>query len=260
MRTNTLGQICDKHVEACRSLIHRPEGKNWVLPLDVIMPSLPHLRVVEGYVFEAVYTDNDFGCMCDYSIPYIRPKDRRPLNEFQWERWSDNIPDGYFSPLERMVGDGSPESAWEAVLLEDLYRRLPMFQHACYSIIDYITDLDEYPDLAGIKKYVDSETGLPLDVKEVPVEDLPRDNWKTPIYGYESYEQIREAQKYLNEPSILPEVIQIGNHTFTVKYYYWSEWSGLNEIIKEVSIGKDSITLKESSGKNLVEYHCGIWF
>ena len=140
MRTNTLGQICEKHVEACRSLIHWPEGKNWVLPLDIIMPSLPHLRVAEGYVFEAIYTDNDYSCMADISIPYIRPRDSRPLNEFQWERWSKNIPDGYYLPLEKMVGDCSPEAAWEAVLLEDLERRLPMFQHACYCLIDYISD------------------------------------------------------------------------------------------------------------------------
>lgn len=260
MCTNTFGQICEKHVEACESLIHKPEGKNWMLPLDVIMPSLPHLHVAEGHVFEAVYTDNDFSCLFDVSIPYIRPKERRPLNEFQWERWSENIPDGYYSPLEKMVGDGSPESAWEAVLLEDLPRRLPMFQHAGYSIIDYITDLDEYPGLARIKQYVDSETGLPLEVKEVPVEDLPRDNWITPVFGYKTYDEIREAQKYLNDSSILPAVTQTGEHTFVVCYCFWSNWSGLNQIRKEVRLKEDQILIKELSFKSLVKYDWGVCF
>ena len=260
MRTNVFGQICEKHVEACHSLIHRPEGRNWVLPLDIIMPSLPHLHVAAGYAFEAVYTDNPSRCLSDHSIPYIRPRDRRPLNEFQWERWSDNIPDGYYSPLEKMVSDGSPESAWEAVLLKDLYRRLPMFQHACYGLIDYITNLDTYPKIADILQYVEKNTGLPLEVKEVPVEELPRKHWKTPIFGYETYDQIREALKYLNDPSILPSVTQVAEHVFNVKYCYWSNWAGLKQIVKEVRFGIDYISIKELSGKNLAKYDCGICF
>ena len=260
MRTNNLGQICEKHVEACRSLIHRPEGKNWVLPLDIIMPSLPHLHVPDGYVFEAVYTDNPFHCLSDHSIPYVRPAELLPLNEFQWERWSDNIPDGYYSTLERMVGESVPEAAWEAVLLEELDRRLPMFQHACYCIIDYITDLDNYPDTAWLRQYVDKATGLALEVKEVPVEELPRDHWKTPVFGYKTYDDIRTAQKYLNDDSILPKAKKVAERAFDVEYCYWGNWSGLMKEKKRVVMEKDSITIKELSCENLVKFDWGVRF
>lgn len=255
-----MGQICETHVEACRSLIHRPEGKNWVLPLDIIMPSLPHLHVAEGYVFEAIYTDNDFSCMADISIPYIRPRGSRSLNEFQWERWSKNIPDGYYSPLEKMVGDCSPEAAWEAVLLEDMERRLPMFQHACYCLIDYITDLDEYPRIAHITECGEQFTGLSLEVTEDLVENTFKDQCRKPLFRYETSEQIRAALKYLNDPSLLPSATQIGERSFSMGYCYWNEWSGLHRVRKNVSFGQDSISVKEVSDKNLVQFHCGIWF
>ena len=258
MRTNSLGQICQNHVDACHDLINRPKGKNWVLPLEDIMPSLPHLHTPEGYVFEAVYTENPSRCLSDNSIPYIRPAGLHPLNEFQWYRWSKNIPDGYYSPLEKMVGDCVPEAAWEAVLLDDLDRRLPMFQHACYCLITYITDLDEYMDTAWISRYVDKETGQPLEVRDVPVKELPFDHWKTPVFGYKSYDDIREAQKYLNDDSILPKAIRITDRTFEVEYCYWGNWSGLMKKRKKVRIEKDSIIIKELSCENLVKFDWGV--
>lgn len=120
--------------------------------------------------------------------------------------------------------EDSHMGAWQAYLLDSIWRHLPMFWHAGYGRRSYIYSGEDIPSIEHIRK------------------EEPR------------------AFALIKNFDLAPEIVKNGS-TYYITCCYWNDWSGLNRELIEVFIENNKVkSISSIKSDNLIKYDCGIRF
>ena len=132
-------------------------------------------------------------------------------------------------PLAVML-DGTPESAWERVLLKEASEQFYLAWHANYGrhrIVSDVRKFDEEIDIA--------------------------------FTGEGAWHEIGEAgRSRMMKNDFAPKVDLVGNQA-TVTYYAFSAFGGLQKLIDHVDMASGKI-LDKTEKEQIVEYNCGVCY
>jgi len=256
MKTNSLAKIADRFFEECSRI--QFTDKSTVVDLTPVMKVLSHLRVDENYTIECLTPGNEG--MGGETVIYARKRgekrpDMKDIREYGNEmRWADDNGRKIaceMDPANWVTVDGSPESIWEYHLFLDMWRFLPLWWHANYAEVRYITDADALLDLTKITPEI-VEQYYSEGGRFAPGVKMP--------YGFDRESDIVNAISLCGDESLLPVVRNEGELVETV-YCYWSEWGGLvRSRIQSVVLEGKVLIIGKSHNTRLVNYECGIMF
>lgn len=248
MKTNKLGRIGTHFVSTCRKVPFTDEET--FFSLDGILASLPHLSKKEGYVFEAFFPGTvGYG---GETVPYAReaalPRaDGYAICSHLDDGRTDTLP-GHRSVLEALEVPFTAEGIWEALLVREMWRFLPLWWHANYERQELILNMDRLGKIAHLDEYLAPDgTVIPF-----PDGDQP--------YMYRNAGDIRRLLSFLEDDSLLPEVRLLGDDRAEVGWCYWSEWHGLVRMTLTAIRRNGSVEFHRNDSQVLVGYNCGILY
>lgn len=147
MKTNDFGIVTDCFVSECGKIKFTSDRQ--VVDLTPVLNTLRHLRVDCYHVIECL-TPGNCGIGGESTI-YARQKSKKvevsAIIEYEAHRRNTAGGETFceLDPLNWVTIDGSRESVWEYHLFVNMWRFLPLWWHANYARIMYITDADVVP-------------------------------------------------------------------------------------------------------------------
>ena len=267
---NVLSIIAEQYLDACSAVQLSEESK--IVSLEPILDVLTTINKRPGLVYE-IYVPAAVGigaqCIC-----YARKEELPPLKEFMdisYRNLPVEYPKGYW-PLRKAVDwTFTPLGIWEWLLLDDLWRNLPLFWHANYCKEDYILDQETYrcvvPDI--VERFL-TPTGRPKKGYKETIEAHARAYRKKNgvslfgHYGFKTKDDLFAAIELARkvDKGLAPDAVEIDANTIEVTYTIWNDWEGLRQITyrAEPIKRRGYPRIARVAEKALVNYNCGICF
>lgn len=267
MKTNAFAETAAAFVGACSKIpfTDKPE----TVDLSPVLATLPHVSLDRDHILEAVTP----GCtgMGGETAVHIRRRDIVPppaedlafshswfrpdgITSFTAEKNDDDGEDNVCTlPFGHFHVEESEEGYWEAFLLSEMWRFLPLFWHAGYAARTLILDADELPGLAHV-----SEELIEKFRRGEELPDCMTDRVEQGFYG--SDDDIRRIFSLTGNDIVLPRVTRTGSGC-EITYHYWTEWGGLVCETDSLSIDREgNMTVRQMQSTCLAEYDCCILF
>lgn len=264
-----LGITCRQYLTACDEI--SVDNKAQTLSLDPILDTLPHVIRRPGMVYEVLVPGHE-DCYEGECFCYAREKHVPPFTEVDYHL-IDNLPEPYLPITKALDWTFTLEGIWEWVLLQNLWRHLPLFWHAGYSKVYYITDTWYYRWIIPeeIRHSLTHDWQPRKDYKEF-IDQLEKDcrNAGQDLYmhshqswGYGSKEQLLTGIELARntDEDWAPKVVQIDDNTIDLSFHLWNDWQGLKKVYlrAEVTPGKE-LQVNMTKEECIVKYKCGILF
>ena len=245
--------------------------------LDGVLSTLPHIIKTKGFVYEVL--TSCFNCFEYKNICYVREEDSPNEKDYFWA--IDYLQDIDDPPLDmlKVLGfqgtpeepedvksakidkalsirnkhkprleieqkiklDFCPESAWEWLLLSDLWMILTRDEDSDFRLCKYVFDWEECLSLAPeLYSYFTESKEVITDYEKkireryfakkynhIPwCKFLPYGQYS----GIPSRDSLRSAIEFLKDkPSLLPYAEIVDEKTIDIVYYAWCSWGGLTK-------------------------------
>lgn len=253
MKTNTLAKTAERFIKACSRI--KFSDKMETFDLSEVLNTLPHLHLDEKYTLECL-TPGNAGMGGESIIYALREGARRPqrkdLEEMRRHFNDDEMgTDSDLDPIAHVSVEICPEGMWEFHLFLDMWRFLPLWWHANYEEVTYITDADKVAEIAHVTPEL--------------IQEYEKDGrlffYETQRLGLQQTSDVENAINLCGDEIVLPAVRAV-NGGWEVTYCYWSEWGGLSRVRTKIGVLDDaSVRVVDKARKvTLVNYDCGICF
>ena len=231
---------------------------NELIDWSFVWEWLPQLKLREPYVV---------GCYKDGDMDF-----RYGMNVFNKERMGEYISRGLLSAETTMfLTEGelplndkcswdsiwnhievpfTEEGLWQAFLLDELWRMLPLGWHWAYHKDTYLLKLG---DLDSVWKDAAELTLLEIEELEEP--------WKSRMLEDMLLQQKVKEKLKKEEHLLLPHIeIDEKRHHAIIHYTYWSDWEGVVAVKLPVSYVDGLIVWGDREKTVLLPYDCGILY
>ena len=276
--------VTNAFLKECEKIRQQP--LETVVSLDGVLSTLPHVNPLRGYVYEVLtpcFNHLEYKNLCyareddspneqDYywAKEYIEDIENPPLDmlKFLGFKGRSEEPEDikaakiekansilnrhkWSHPIEEKVKfDFTPESAWECLLLNNLWITLSRDEDSTFYLGKYVFNWKECLTLAPeLTNYIlESGDLAPYCESHIICSDKP---FKSPpiVYGKSlrrgqftgipSRADLRAAVNFLKDkPSMLPYAEMVDDRTINLTYYEWSSWGGLDKITYRATINK----------------------
>ncbi len=248
MKTNKLSRIGTHFVSTCRKVPFTEEET--FFSLDGIIAALPHLKKKNGYVFEAFFPGNQgYG---GETIPYARDKDVQRVDGYAIcshldDGRTDTLP-GHRRVLDALVVPFTAEGIWEAVLVREMWRFLPLWWHANYERQEFILNMGRLRKIAHLDEYISPDGTV------IPVPDGGQP------YMYKNAGDVKRLLSFQEDDSLLPEVQILGDDSAEISWSFWNDWHGLVKMTLTAIRRNDTVAFHRNKSRVLVAYNCGILY
>lgn len=268
---NIYSVIAQYYLSACNLVCLSEESA--IVSMDGILDTLTTVKRRPGLVYE-IYTPSTMHGMGGTCICYGR-EGACPIPVEYWDQTSMRpqieYPKGCLPIWKALDWTFTPLGIWEWILIEDLWRNLPLFWHANYCKVDYIFDKETYrcvvPDI--VERYL-TPTGRPRKGYREDIEKLAKAYRKKngePMfgrYGFKSKEDLFAAIELTSkvDKELAPHGVEIDEKTIEMSFAVWNDWCGLKKITyrAEPMKRRGYPRLVRIEDKLLVKYNCGICF
>ena len=275
-----------------------------VASLDGVLSTLPHVNKTKGFVYEVLTSYFEHFYFINHC--YVREEDSPNEKDYYWaEEYLDNIEDPpldmlkiigfqgkpeepedvkkekaekarsicqkykFPSKIEKKIkSDFCPESAWEWLLLDDLWLVLARDEDHNFHLCKYVFDWRDCLSLAVQLREFFTESGdvIPDYEEKIRTKSLPKTynhipNCKYLTYGQRtgipSKDSLRSAIEFLkNKPSLLPYAEIVDEKTIKIVYYAWGSWGGLFKFTYRASSRRwGRIKIEEIRKEQVFEYY-----
>ncbi len=186
------------------------------------------------------------------TIPYARDKDVPRVDGYTICRHlddgrTDTLP-GHRSFLEALEVPFTEEGIWEALLVHEMWRFLPLWWHANYERREFILDLGRLKKIAHLDDYLSQDEAVIF---------FPEGEQ---TYLYRTAEDVQKMCSFLEDETILPEVRLPRDDRTEVSWSYWNEWQGLVRMTLTAIRRNGTVEFHRNDSRVLVGYNCGILY
>ena len=306
-RSDSLVKIANEFFKECEKIRQLPLGT--VASLDGIISTLPHVNKTKGIIYEVL---TQCGNLFEYkNYCYARMEDSPNEGDYFWAK--EYLEDIQNPPLDilKVIGfagkpeepedvkkakiekarsicekhefpfqiekkiksDFCPESAWEWLLLSDLWMILSRDEDPDFHLCKYVFDWKECLSLAmGLQSYFTEEGDVISDYEDkISKAYLPDTFIHIPQCKYLPYgqhsgipskESLRSAVEFLmNKPSLLPRAEIVDDNTIDIVYYAWCSWGGLTEYTYRATPRRwGKIKIEEFRERRVIDYYFKIGY
>lgn len=299
--------IANKFFTECEKIRQLPY--NTIASLDGVLSTLPHIIKTKGFVYEVLTPCFD---IFEYkNICYAREEDSPNEKDYFWAM--DYLQDIEDPPLdmlkvlgfkgkpaepedikeaniekansicsnhktrfqieERIKSDFCAESAWEWLLLSNLWMILSRDQDPNFLLCKYVFDWKECLSLVPeLQKYfTESEEVIPNYEEVIRAEYIPETFKHIPWCKYlpagqysriPAKDSLRSAIEFLKDkPSLLPYAEIVDEKTIDLVYYAWCSWGGLTKYRYRASLRRwGRIKIEELKEQRIFDYYFKIGY
>lgn len=154
---------------------------------------------------------------------------------------------------DHILAENSVEGAWQAFLVFEIWRTLPMFWHACHNRCQFLYSADDIETMGGYESYMTFDK---IPEKYLSSNDeVGSDTSSTRL----SIKTIRRIAKQL---FIKPDVVKGDDGKYYVSCCSWNDFNGMQNEVVEVAISPEGkVTLmKDIMAISQLSCNCGVTF